>query len=154
MFVRAKLRGENASLGGENNIDRSRKASGQNRVTLGGYEPNSPPVRVTPGLYFVDAHSQLDQNVDEERVLSLMDHGGVYRTILSHHRRRDWQDVPNFAEQHPDRIGLAVRIKGRGYHNRARASAFFERLSRQVGSGLFKAMPEVHPWHDSDGEKY
>ena len=154
VFVRAKLRGEDVSLGGEKIIDGSRKASGQNRVTLGGYEPKSPPVRVTPGLYFVDAHSQMDQNVDEERVLSLMDHGGVYRTILSHHRRRNWQDVPNFAEQHPDRILPAVRIKGRGYHNRAGASAFFERLSRQVGSGLFKAMAEVHLWHDSDGGKY
>ncbi|MDC0033054.1 amidohydrolase [Alphaproteobacteria bacterium] len=154
VFVREKLRGENASLGGEKNINGSGKAGGWNRGNLGGYEPKSPPVRVTPDLYFVDAHSQMDQYVDEERVLSLMDHGGVYRTILSHHRRRDWEDVPKFAKQHPDRIVPAVRIKGRGYHHRAGASVFYDRLSRQVGSGLFRAMAEVHLWHDSDGGKY
>ena len=47
-------------------------------------------------MYFIDAHSQWDHRVDEERVLSLMNHGGVYRTLLSVHLKRPWVEVVAF----------------------------------------------------------
>ena len=147
-----KLRGENVSLGGGAKSFGSR-TGGPGR-TAGSYAPNAAPAKVTPGLYFVDAHSQMDTGVDEERVMSLMNHGGVYRTILSHHMRRDWRDVPRIARKQPGRIIPAVRIKGRGYHNRAGPDKFYDRLNRQTASGDFGAMGEVHLWHDSDGGKY
>ena len=105
------------------------------------------------GLYFIDAHSQWDHRVDEERVLSLMNHGGVYRSLLSVHLKRPWQDVAAFAEKAPERIVPTVQIKGRGYH-KSRPEHFYDRLSGQMESGSFAAMAEVHVWHDSDGGKY
>ncbi len=113
----------------------------------------APAVRVVPGLYFIDAHSQMDQNVDEERVISLMDHGGVYRTILSTHMRRPWSDIADFAAARPQRIIAAVQIKGRGYH-KGRARHFYSRLSGQLDSGRFGAMAEVLLWHDSSGGRF
>ena len=68
--------------------------------------------------------------------------------------RRDWRDVPRFARKQPGRIIPAVRIKWRGYHNRAGPDKFYDRLNRQTASGDFGAMAEVHLWHDSDGGKY
>ena len=117
-------------------------------------KPVAPPVALTPGLYFVDAHSQFDHNVDEERVISLMDRGGVHRTIVSTHMRRPWSDIPEFAARHPGRIVPAVQIKGRGYHKRPGPRAFHRRLSRQMGHGGFRAMAEILLWHDSAGGKF
>ncbi len=111
----------------------------------------NPPSGVTPGLYFVDAHSQMDHNVDEERVISLMDRGGVYRTLLSAHPERDWADISAFARTLPERIVAAVQIKGRGYLS-GPSAAYFNRLASQVANGAFKAMAEVLVFHDDGGE--
>ncbi len=113
-------------------------------------KPNLP-ARLTPGLYFIDAHSQMDQNVDGERVISLMDHGGVYRTILNTHMRRPWSEIPEFAQKYPGRIIPSVRLKGPGYHNRHPPSRFLSRLEAQLGHGGFGAMGEALIWHDSKG---
>lgn len=125
-------------------------------VTLPGYSKTHAAggkKKTTPNLYFIDAHSQMDQNVDQKRVLSLMDHGGVYRTLLSSHMKRPWQDITAFAQANVGRIIPAVRIKGRGYQNR-RPEMFTSRLLNQINSGNFRAMAEVHIWHDSDHGKY
>ena len=113
----------------------------------------SPASKVKGDIYFIDAHSQWDHRVDEERILSLMDHGGIYRTLLSVHMKRPWQDVVAFAKAAPRRIIPTVRIKGRGYHRGPR-NKYFDRLEGQLGSDPFGAMAEVHVWHDSDGGKY
>lgn len=112
-----------------------------------------PPPRVTQNLYFIDAHSQMDHRVDEERVISLMDHGGVYRTILASHMRRDWKDIVSFSEKNQDRILPAIRIKGKGYQH-GNDYDYYSRLKRQASNKAFRAMGEVHIWHDSDGGKY
>jgi predicted TIM-barrel fold metal-dependent hydrolase len=115
-------------------------------------EAATPSPAVPSGLYFIDAHSQFDHKVDAERVISLMDHGGIHRTILSSHRRRSWEDIPAFAKEHPGRIIPAVRIKGKGYH-RGRKNDFLERLSGQTNDPAFKAMAEVHIVHQG-GERF
>ena len=104
-------------------------------------------------LYFIDAHSQLDNNVDEQRVISLMNLGGVYRTILSTHKKRPWQDIPAFADAYPGRIIPAVQIKGKGYH-KGPPVKFYNRLEGQTENPSFRAMAEVLIWHDSNGGKY
>ena len=142
-----------------------RRAYIRQRLGKGREAPPAPVSKPTPpsggtvtapiqGLYFIDAHSQMDENVDEARVISLMDHAGVYRTILSNHMRRPWSDIPKFAKSRPGRIVPSVRIKGRGYHGRGSAVDFYERLSAQINSGAHRSMSEVHLWHDSDGGKY
>lgn len=128
------------------------KGSGSDET--GSYTPGvNPPSRLTPGLYFVDAHSQMDHNVDEERVISLMDRGGVYRALISAHLRRDWSDVSTFAKKSAERVVAAVQIKGRGYQ-RGPSASYFSRLASQVADDAFKAMAEVLVFHDSAGGKY
>ena len=110
------------------------------------------PSRVTPNLYFIDAHSQMDHRVDEERVISLMDHGGVYRTFLSSHLKRDPLEIVSFSKEYPDRILPSVRVKGRGYQNMK--GDFSARLTKQANNSDFKAMAEVLIWHDSMGGRF
>lgn len=109
-----------------------------------------PPTRAVPGLYFVDAHSQMDENVDETRVISLMDHGGVYRTILSSHLGRPWEDIVTFGERSNGRIVPAVRIKGGGYQS-GNPEKFYEALAAQLADARFLAMAEVLVYHDAKG---
>ena len=113
----------------------------------------APAGKAQGNMYFIDAHSQWDHRVDEERVLSLMNHGGVYRTLLSVHLKRPWVEVVAFGKAAPERIIPTVQIKGRGYHKGPRGK-FFDRLNDQMGNDAFGAMAEVHVWHDSDGGKY
>jgi predicted TIM-barrel fold metal-dependent hydrolase len=110
------------------------------------------PSRITPNLYFIDAHSQMDHRVDEERVISLMDHGGVYRTFLSSHLKRDPLEIVSFSKEYPDRILPSVRVKGRGYQNMK--GDFSARLTKQANNSDFKAMAEVLIWHDSMGGRF
>ncbi len=110
-------------------------------------------VSTPDGLYFIDAHSQMDPNVDIERVISLMNHGGIYRTLLSNHMGRPWTDINNYAKRFPGRIIPAVRVKGLGYL-RNDMNRYLKQLLPPIKSGNFKALAEVHLWHDSDGGKY
>ena len=128
--------------------------SPQSSPASGPSSPSATGITAPPGLYFVDAHSQWDHRVDEERILSLMDHGGIYKTLLSVHLKRPWEDVVSFSKSAPDRIVPAVRIKGRGYHHKGTADDFLSRLDGQSNSPAFAAMAEVHVWHDSDGGKF
>jgi len=95
----------------------------------------------------------MDHRVNEDTMISLMDRGGVHRTLLSTHMRRPWTDIPEIAERHPGRIIPTVQIKGRGYH-KGPESKYHDRLAGQLGHGAFGAMAEAHVFHDSDGGKY
>jgi predicted TIM-barrel fold metal-dependent hydrolase len=113
-----------------------------------------PGSNSTPNdLYFIDAHSQMDPNVDIERIISLMNHSGIYRTLLSNHMGRPWTDINEYAKQFPGRIIPTVRVKGRGYFLND-MGRYLEQLLPPIESGNFRALAEVHLWHDSDGGKY
>lgn len=143
-----------AVLAADNAFAQKKTGKGSRSVETGSYAPGANrPARLTPGLYFVDAHSQMDHNLDEERVISLMDRGGVYRTLISTHLKRDWPDISAFARKSPERIVAAVQIKGRGYQ-RGPSAAYFNRLASQAADRAFKAMAEVLVFHDSDGGRY
>ncbi|UCH23922.1 MAG: amidohydrolase family protein [Deltaproteobacteria bacterium] len=96
-------------------------------------------------LYFIDAHSQADQHIDFEEILSLMDKAGISRTILSLRGRRQPEELISFASRHPDRITPAVRTKGGAYLKGAKQFNRF--LDKQIQMHQFGAMAEVLLWH-------
>lgn len=119
-----------------------------------GNGPQSP-TSLSGSLYFVDAHSQMDGYVDEERILSLMARGGVHRTILSAQKGRTWQSIAEFAQRSPGQITAAAVIKGGGYHGGGEArSEFFDRLKAQAMNPAINAMAEVLVYHDGAGRYY
>ncbi len=63
----------------------------------------------------IDAHSQVDHKIDLEKVIRLMDKGGVSRTILSTRGKVTPNQLISFASRHPDRITPSVRTKGYPY---------------------------------------
>lgn len=103
-------------------------------------------------LYFVDAHSQVDQNLESlELIIHRMDDGGVYRTILSARSGRNPEEIASFAEAYPDRIVPAVRTKS-GAYNKNHPN-YYRQLRKQLDSGRFKAMAEVLMYHAQKGSK-
>ncbi|GEM_PF-997275 len=112
----------------------------------GGRAQSESPIRNTPGLYFVDAHSQMDHKVSEKQIMSLMDSSGVYRTILSNHLRRPWRDIISFAGASKNRIVPAVRIKGHLASNNT--GKYLDTLRDQMGEKRFRAMAEMLIYHD------
>lgn len=102
-------------------------------------------------LYFVDAHSQFDNDADAELILSRMDEGGVYKTILASRRQRKPREAAELAEQFPDRIVASVRTKGRHYSEDT--EKYYKKLKKQVMSGRFAAMAELLVFHAQKGDK-
>lgn len=100
-------------------------------------------------LYFIDAHSQVDQTIDLDTVISLMNQAGVQTTILSAVAARSSRDIVIFARQHPDRIIPAVRMKRRAFNDND--AEYFADLKAEVDSGQFRAMSEVMMYHAQKG---
>jgi len=103
------------------------------------------------GLYFVDAHSQMDQGVDEARVLSLMDHGGVYRTLLSNHLQRPPESVWAFARHASGRIVPMLRTKG-DQGGRNAAARWRDHRRAELASGAYGGIAEMLLWHQGEPE--
>ena len=109
------------------------------------------PVAEAKEVYFVDAHSQFDTEVDAELILNRMDKGGVYKTILASRRQRKPREAAELAEQYPERIVASVRTKGRHYSEGRKK--FYKKLKKQVNSGRFSAMAELLIFHAQKGGK-
>lgn len=113
-------------------------------------------VAVQPGLalqlYFVDAHSQVDEDVsDLGLIIRRMDAAGVYRTILAARSGRKPGEVADFAAQHPQRIVPSVRTKSGAFgKNPANWKKY---VQAQVNSGRFRAMAEMLLYHAQKGNK-
>ncbi len=101
-------------------------------------------------LYYIDAHSQIDQFVAPDAVIQRMDEAGIYRTILAARGKRRPSEIADFADRYPERIVPAVRTKGRDYKNNN--EKFYRKLQRQVDSGRFHAMAEVLLYHAQKGD--
>lgn len=102
-------------------------------------------------LYFVDAHSQFDIDVDAETIIENMDKGGVYKTILAARRNRKPREAAEVAEQYPERIVASVRTKGSPYKQNSKK--YYKQLRKQVNSGRFNAMAELLVFHAQKGDK-
>ena len=102
-------------------------------------------------LYFIDAHSQVDEDIDRDELLQSMDKAGIRKSILSARRKRDSLDIADWAESRPDRIVASVRVKGKHYsHN---GQKFKQSIKQQVKTGRFNAMSEVLLYHAQKGDK-
>ena len=93
----------------------------------------------------IDAHSQADQHIPLEEILSLMDEAGVSRTILALRGQRQPEELISFAARHSDRITPAVRTKGGAYQKGPKQFDRF--LDKQIQMAQFGAMAEVLLWH-------
>jgi murein DD-endopeptidase MepM/ murein hydrolase activator NlpD len=111
-----------------------------------------PPPGWAAEIPLIDAHSQLDQGVRTDLVISLMDEAGVSRTILSSLRSlRRTRDVVDLARAHPDRITASVGMKVKSLFEGAPEG--FEFLRRVVTMPIFGAMSEAMILHAQKGNK-
>ena len=102
-------------------------------------------------LYFIDAHSQADQDIDRDELLERMAAAGVRKTILSSRRRRPAFDVADWAAAHPDRLIASVRVKSKHYTNNTRK--FYKKIKKQVNSDHFNTMSEMLLYHAQKGQQ-
>ncbi len=110
----------------------------------------APGVRAVD-IPIIDAHSQVDHEVNLTNVIELMNRAGVVRTILSARGRVTPEEMASFAARHPDRITAAVRTKGWPYaQNEAK---YYRDLQKQLAIPEFHAMAEVILWHAQKGSK-
>ena len=113
---------------------------------------NHPAVAQQDELYFIDAHSQLDESVVPlTRVTSLMQKAGVRHTILSARGKLKGKALLEFTRQHPGRITPAVRTKGNPYKDDL--PGYYKKLKAQIASGKYSAMAEILLYHSQKGNK-
>ena len=102
-------------------------------------------------LYFVDAHSQVDQNIELNEIISLMQKAGISKTILAARGERKSRTVAELAESYPKQIVAAVRTKSK--HYKSNTPQYYKKLSKQVNSGRFGAMAELLLYHAQKGDR-
>lgn len=103
-------------------------------------------------LYFVDAHSQVDQRVEDlGLIIRRMDEAGVHRTILAARSGRRPEEIVAFSRIHPARIVPAVRTKSEAYQENS--PRYYKMMRKQLGGGTFRAMAEVLLYHARKGGK-
>ena len=86
-----------------------------------------------------------------ERVIELMDEGGVASTILSTRGTVTPEELVSFASNYPGRIIPAVRTKGQVYEDND--EKYYKLLKKQVNMEQYGAMAEVLMYHAQKGEK-
>ena len=96
-------------------------------------------------LYFIDAHSQVDQDVDPKTIIGNMKAAGVRRTLLSVRSGRKPKFVIQLSAKFPQMIVPSVTTKMWGYilDSKKPHKKYHKALKAQVKSGKFKAMAEV-----------
>ncbi|MFC1885035.1 hypothetical protein ACFL2O_09715 [Thermodesulfobacteriota bacterium] len=98
-------------------------------------------------LYFVDAHSQVDEHVpDLSLITRRMSKSGVRKTILAPRGFRTHRQILDFTAANPQgTIIPAIRTKGQAYTNDE--PHYYENLDRHVRSNCFGALGEVLLYH-------
>ena len=109
------------------------------------------PLSNSAELYFIDAHSQVDHDIDQDEIIQSMNAAGIKKSILSSRRKRRAFDVADWAEHHPDKIIASVRVKSKHYSNNTKK--FYKKIKKQIKSGGFNAMSEVLLYHAQKGDK-
>lgn len=103
-------------------------------------------------LYFIDAHSQVDHQVDDlSLIIKRMDEFNVRQTILATRGKRRLFSVADLADQYPHRIVPAVRSKG-GIYKR-NDEKYYRKVDKQFADDRFKAVAEVLMYHAQKGDK-
>lgn len=107
---------------------------------------------VAAELYFVDAHSQVDEDVsDLDLIIRRMDAAGVYRTILAARSGRKPGEIADFATRYPERIVPSVRTKSDAFDKNP--ANWRKSVQAQINSGRFRAMAETLLYHAKKGNK-
>ena len=101
-------------------------------------------------LYFIDAHSQVGQDIELENIVGLMREAGVKKTILAARGKRKSNEIVELAETYPEQIVAAVRTKSKHYQRNT--DKYYKKLSKQLNSGRFNAMAELLLYHAQRGE--
>jgi hypothetical protein len=99
------------------------------------------------GLYFVDAHSQVDEHVtDLSLITRRMFKSGVKQTILAPRGTRIHRDILDFTAANVSGLIIpAIRTKGQAYINND--PQYYENLQQHVTSNCFDALGEVLLYH-------
>jgi hypothetical protein len=103
------------------------------------------------GIPIIDAHSQVDQDVELEKVIRLMNQGGVARIILMAKGPIKPKELFSFASTYPGRIIPAVRTKSLFYIENDKR--YYQFLKNQVDMRQFGAMSEVLMYHAQKGQR-
>jgi len=114
-------------------------------LAVGCFWAVEPPHLRAGEIPIIDAHSQVDFSQDMDRIVRLMDEGGVETTLLAARRRVRPEEVLALAERHPGRIVPSVRTKGGKYASHD--PGYFNIVKKQLKLGGFRAMAEVLLWH-------
>jgi len=102
------------------------------------------------GIPIIDAHSQVDQYVELEKIIQLMDQGGIAATILSTRGTVTPEELVSFADKHTGRIIPAVRTKG---YMRQSEDKYYMFLKKQASMEQYDAIAEVLIYHAQKGKK-
>lgn len=103
-------------------------------------------------LYFIDAHSQVDQSVVPlNKVISLMDSAGVRHTILSTRGKLKGITLLKLSKENPGRVTPAIRTKGKFYDTGSKK--YYEMLKKQIATKKYHAIAEVLLYHAKKGNK-
>jgi len=109
------------------------------------------PVTIPEGsIPIIDAHSQVDEYVELEKIIQLMDEGGIACTILATRGNLTLEELISFAAKHPTRITPALRTKG---YMQKKDVEYHQRLKKQVNMYQFGGMAEVLMYHAQKGDK-
>lgn len=119
-------------------------------VCGGGVGVSQPLVEAD--LYFVDVHSQVDEDVsDLGLIIRCIYAAGVYRTILAARSGRKPGEIADFARQNPQRIVLSVRTKSDAFNKNP--ANWLKYIEAQVNSRRFQALVEMLLSHAQKGKK-
>jgi predicted TIM-barrel fold metal-dependent hydrolase len=99
----------------------------------------------------IDAHSQIDQLVEIEKVIPLLDQAGINRIILTTRGKRKLRDIVDLAKEYPDRVTASIRLKGKAYEKNK--PKFKKVLDKRLESSAFGAMAEALIFHAQKGKK-
>lgn len=98
----------------------------------------------------IDAHSQVDDGMDMDRVLSLLDQAGIARAILSNLRSQSkLAEIIAAARQQPDRITPSIGLKSRSI--RAEDPSALQYLRRAASRPAIGAISEFMLLHQQKG---
>ena len=115
--------------------------------------PEPTPIGPAPipedGIPIIDAHSQFDQYVELEKIIQLMDQGGIAGIILSTRGTVTLEELVSFAANYPTRIIPAVRTKSYMENE----EKYYKLLKKQVNTYQYGAMAEVLMYHAQKGER-
>ncbi|MBT7953937.1 MAG: amidohydrolase family protein [Rhodospirillaceae bacterium] len=102
-------------------------------------------------LPLIDAHSQIDTEINRSDIVGLMDKAGIAHVILAARGKVKPWHIAELARQHPTRITASVRTKGGVYFRNS--AKYYRLLDVQLGMPEFKAMAELIVWHAQKGTK-